>query len=93
MKALAKRPEDRYENAEEFIAALESAKAAIVSGANGGSQDTAAWAPGTFAPPPPPAPLPPVRQRGRAAGPGSCSCWSCLRASGWGSTSSCRTCA
>ena len=64
MKALAKRPEDRYENAEEFIAALESAKAAIVSGANGGSQDTAAWAPGTFAPPPPPAPLPPVRQRG-----------------------------
>ncbi len=64
MKALAKRPEDRYANAEEFIAALESAKAAIVSGANGGSQDTAAWAPATFAPPPPPAPLPPVRQRG-----------------------------
>jgi eukaryotic-like serine/threonine-protein kinase len=65
MKALAKRPEDRYANAEEFIAALESAKAAIVSGANGGSQDTAAWAaPGTFATPPPPPPLAPLRQRG-----------------------------
>jgi eukaryotic-like serine/threonine-protein kinase len=64
MKALAKRPEDRYANAEEFIAALESAKASIASGTNGGGQDTAAWAPGTFVAPPPPPPLAPLRQRG-----------------------------
>jgi serine/threonine-protein kinase len=64
MKALAKNPAERYASADEFIAALENAKAAIVSGTNGG-QDTAAWAPGTFVQAPPPAPLPPVRVRGR----------------------------
>jgi beta-lactam-binding protein with PASTA domain len=63
MKALNKSPSDRYASADEFIATLESAKAAIASGTNGG-QDTAAWAPGTFVQAPPPAPLPPVRTRG-----------------------------
>jgi beta-lactam-binding protein with PASTA domain len=64
MKALAKNPADRYASADEFIAALEGARGAIVSGTNGG-QDTAAWAPGTFVQaPPPPAPLPRVRTGG-----------------------------
>jgi serine/threonine-protein kinase len=50
MRALAKDPAARYASAEEFIAALEGAKQAIASGGNGAttSQDTAAWAPGTF---------------------------------------------
>jgi serine/threonine-protein kinase len=60
MKALAKSPAERYASADEFIAALEGARAAIVSGSNGG-QDTAAWSPGTFVAPLPPAPLPPLR--------------------------------
>jgi serine/threonine-protein kinase len=58
-RALAKQPEQRFQSAEEFIAALEEARAAILSGDNGG-QDTAAWGavpPTTIAPPPP--------QRGR----------------------------
>src|ERR671930_359732 len=55
MRALAKNPADRYANADEFIAALEGARAAIASGANGG-QDTAARAPRTFVQPPPPPP-------------------------------------
>ena len=63
MRALAKNPADRYANADEFIAALEGARAAIASGANGG-QDTAAWAPGTFVQPP----LPPLRET-RTRGP------------------------
>jgi serine/threonine-protein kinase len=54
MKALAKQPAQRYASADEFVAALEGAKAAIASGTNGG-QDTAAWTP-VAAPPPPPAP-------------------------------------
>ncbi|MFL5825985.1 MAG: PASTA domain-containing protein [Thermoleophilaceae bacterium] len=55
-RALAKQPEQRFQSADEFIAALEEARAAIISGDNGG-QDTAAWAavpPTTIAPPPPP---------------------------------------
>src|SRR3954467_9648214 len=48
MRSLAKNAADRYSNAEEFIVALEGAKQAITSGENGSSQDTAAWAPGTF---------------------------------------------
>jgi len=61
MKALAKQPQQRYASADEFIAALESARSAIASGTNGGGgQDTAVWAP---VGPPPPAP-PPPRQRG-----------------------------
>src|SRR3954449_8619896 len=36
MRALAKNPADRYASADEFIAALEGAKQAIASGANGG---------------------------------------------------------
>jgi serine/threonine-protein kinase len=59
MKALAKQPAERYSNADEFIAALEAARAAILSGANGG-QDTAQW---SAIPPPPPAPTP-ARERG-----------------------------
>jgi beta-lactam-binding protein with PASTA domain len=46
MKALAKQPQQRYASADEFIAALEAARSAIASGANGGKgQDTAVWAP------------------------------------------------
>ena len=59
MKALAKQPAERYGNADEFIAALEAARTAIVSGSNGG-QDTAVWSPVA----PPPAAPPPRRQRG-----------------------------
>jgi eukaryotic-like serine/threonine-protein kinase len=60
MRSLAKNPADRYASAEEFIAALEGAKQAIASGGNGASsQDTAAWAPGTFIQPP----LPPLQQQ------------------------------
>jgi eukaryotic-like serine/threonine-protein kinase len=59
MKALAKQPADRYSNADEFIAALEAARTAIVSGSNGG-QDTAVWSPVA----PPPVAPPPRRQRG-----------------------------
>jgi eukaryotic-like serine/threonine-protein kinase len=55
MKALAKQPQQRYANADEFIAALEAARSAIASGTNGGGgQDTAVWAP--VGPPPPVAP-------------------------------------
>jgi beta-lactam-binding protein with PASTA domain len=65
MRALAKNPADRYSNADEFIAALEGAKGAIASGDNGSSQDTAAWAPGTFIQPP----LPPLQEPRRTRGP------------------------
>jgi eukaryotic-like serine/threonine-protein kinase len=65
MRALAKNPADRYSNADEFIAALEGAKGAIASGGNGSSQDTAAWAPGTFIQPP----LPPLQEPRRTRGP------------------------
>jgi serine/threonine-protein kinase len=43
MRALNKDPAQRYRNADEFIAALESARAAIRSGADGGY--TEGWAP------------------------------------------------
>jgi eukaryotic-like serine/threonine-protein kinase len=59
MKALAKQPGQRYSSADEFIAALEAARTAIVSGSNGG-QDTAVWSPVA----PPPVAPPPRRQRG-----------------------------
>ncbi len=59
MKALAKQPGQRYASADEFIAALESARSAIASGTNGG-QDTAVW---SAVGPPPPLP-PPPRERG-----------------------------
>src|SRR5436190_19555455 len=49
MRALAKDPMQRYRNADEFIAALEGARAAIEAGGNG--QDTAGFAP-VVAPPP-----------------------------------------
>ena len=62
MRALAKHPAERYASADEFIAALESARAAIASGTNGG-QDTAVWSPGAFGPAPPP-PSPPPQARG-----------------------------
>ena len=52
MRALAKDPAQRYASAEEFVAALEAARAQIESGDNG--QDTAMWAP---VPPPPAADL------------------------------------
>jgi hypothetical protein len=65
MRALAKNPADRYASDEEFIAALEGAKGAIASGGNGSSQDTAAWAPGTFIQPP----LPPLQETQRTRGP------------------------
>jgi eukaryotic-like serine/threonine-protein kinase len=61
MKALAKQPAERYGSAEEFIAALESARAALASGTNGG-QETAVWA---VPPPPPLAPSRPPREGGR----------------------------
>jgi eukaryotic-like serine/threonine-protein kinase len=62
MKALAKQPAQRYQNADEFIAALEAARSAIASGTNGGQgQDTAVWA---AVPPPPVAPAPVRRERG-----------------------------
>ena len=47
-QALAKDPRQRFQTAEEFIAALDSAHSAILSGDNGGG--TAMWTP----PPPPP---------------------------------------
>src|SRR5436190_9788954 len=49
MRALAKDPAQRYRNAEEFIAALQGARAAIE--ASGDGQDTAGFAP-VMAPPP-----------------------------------------
>jgi eukaryotic-like serine/threonine-protein kinase len=49
MRALNKDPATRYANADEFAAALESARAAIASGADDGH--TESWAP---VPPPPP---------------------------------------
>jgi eukaryotic-like serine/threonine-protein kinase len=62
MKALAKQPAQRYQNADEFIAALEAARSAIASGTNGGQgQDTAVWA---AMPPPPVAPAPVRREPG-----------------------------
>jgi eukaryotic-like serine/threonine-protein kinase len=64
MRALAKHPAERYASADEFIAALESARAAIASGTNGGQQDTAVWSAGAFAPAAPPPPLAPPEQRG-----------------------------
>jgi serine/threonine-protein kinase len=48
MRALNKDPAQRYRNADEFIAALESARAAIRSGADGGY--TESWAPVAAAP-------------------------------------------
>src|SRR3954469_17896623 len=53
MRALAKDPHPRYRNADEFIAALQGARASIEAGGNG--QDTAGFAP-VMAPPgaPPP---------------------------------------
>ncbi|HET9948695.1 MAG TPA: Stk1 family PASTA domain-containing Ser/Thr kinase [Longimicrobiales bacterium] len=68
MRALAKQPEQRYRSAEEFTAALEEARSAIVSGRPTG-QDTAAFA---AVPPVPPgvpggggyAPAPPPQERG-----------------------------
>jgi serine/threonine-protein kinase len=50
MRALAKDPASRYANADEFIAALEHARAAIRSGAVGGH--TESWAPMPIGPPP-----------------------------------------
>jgi eukaryotic-like serine/threonine-protein kinase len=52
MRALNKDPAQRYANAEEFAAALESARAAILSGADGGHTEN--WAP---------VPLPPPEER------------------------------
>jgi eukaryotic-like serine/threonine-protein kinase len=60
MKALAKQPDQRYANADEFIAALEAARSALAAGTNGG-QDTAVWAP---VGPPPPLAREPRRERG-----------------------------
>ena len=54
MRALNKDPAQRYRNADEFIAALESARAAIRSGADGGY--TESWAPAV---------VPPDEERGR----------------------------
>ena len=56
MRALAKDPAHRYQNADEFIAALEAARAAIRSGGDGGH--TQGWAPV-----PPAEPLPERRRR------------------------------
>ncbi|MEA2398270.1 MAG: eukaryotic-like serine/threonine-protein kinase, partial [Thermoleophilaceae bacterium] len=50
MRALAKDPASRYANADEFIAALEHARAAIRSGTVGGH--TESWAPMPIGPPP-----------------------------------------
>jgi serine/threonine-protein kinase len=50
MRALAKDPANRYQNADEFTAALEAARAAIRSGADGGHTED--WAPVAAAPPP-----------------------------------------
>jgi eukaryotic-like serine/threonine-protein kinase len=49
MRALNKDPAHRYANADEFIAALESARAAILSGADGGH--TEGWMPTPLPPP------------------------------------------
>src|SRR5262249_36486124 len=67
LRSPAENPAARRAPAEQFIAALEGAKQAIASGGNGGgtSQDTAAWAPGTFIQPP----LPPLQQPQRTRGP------------------------
>ncbi|MFL5911888.1 MAG: PASTA domain-containing protein [Gaiellaceae bacterium] len=54
MRALAKDPSQRYRNADEFIAALQAARAAVEAGGNG--QDTAGFAPVAPLPPGPPAP-------------------------------------
>jgi beta-lactam-binding protein with PASTA domain len=54
MRALAKDPTQRYRTADEFIAALEGARAAIEAGGNG--QDTAGFAPVMAPPPEPPQP-------------------------------------
>jgi eukaryotic-like serine/threonine-protein kinase len=54
MRALNKDPAQRYRNADEFIAALESARAAIASGVDGGH--TESWVP---------VPSPEEEQRGR----------------------------
>jgi beta-lactam-binding protein with PASTA domain len=65
MRALAKDPHQRYRSAEEFVAALQSARAAIEVGGNG--QDTAGFAP-VVAPAPPAGPAEPPpgeRQRNR----------------------------
>jgi beta-lactam-binding protein with PASTA domain len=44
-RALLKDPAQRYASADEFIAALEQARAAIVSGDNGAPGGTSSWAP------------------------------------------------
>ena len=49
-RALLKDPDQRYASADEFIAALEQARAAIASGDNGAPGGTATW---MSAPPPP----------------------------------------
>jgi serine/threonine-protein kinase len=49
MRALNKDPAQRYANADEFIAALEAARAAILSGADGGH--TESWMPTPLPPP------------------------------------------
>jgi eukaryotic-like serine/threonine-protein kinase len=54
MRALAKDPSQRYQSADEFIVALEGARAAIEAGGNG--QDTAGFAPVMAPPPEPPQP-------------------------------------
>src|SRR5256714_10572623 len=63
MRALAKDPAQRYRNADEFITALQSARAAVEAGGNG--QDTAGFPP--VAPPPagPPAPVQTAERRNR----------------------------
>ncbi|HEX8854240.1 MAG TPA: PASTA domain-containing protein [Thermoleophilaceae bacterium] len=61
-RALAKQPEQRFQSADDFIAALEEARAAIAAGDNGDAQDTATW---TAVPPPPIAPPPAERGRRR----------------------------
>src|SRR5436190_20331594 len=66
MRALAKDPHQRYRSAEEFVAALQSARAAIEVGGNG--QDTAGFTPVVAPAPVPPGPGEPPpgeRQRNR----------------------------
>src|SRR3954469_4063501 len=63
MRALAKDPSQRYSGADEFVAALQSARAAVEAGGNG--QDTAGFAPVVTPPPPPPPSGEPVAEEER----------------------------
>jgi eukaryotic-like serine/threonine-protein kinase len=75
MGALAKNPDQRWQNADDFAAALEAARAQVEAG-NDGGQDTAAFAPVPVVAPdagvaeapeygPPPPPPPPEEERRR----------------------------